>query len=326
MEGTHIGILDRVMDLKMDTPLRAVLSASDEAVDASLVWLDIGRAHALASRRLRVGSEWSLTVTEGGHDTTLPVRILAVRVRTEIKQGPRVLHLCSLAVPPEDLGLLEALLRRVNPTVAPPERPTAPDPPEPQQVESARKLDTGAILEETRAETERARRRQEERQRRQEERQRVREKARRSSNPHRSRRRLPPQRRLSSHIPKNAVGTENQRERPVFESRNTGRKGVRTAELIRPEFHHGDPPVVVATFASTDLFRRSTRSGTGWIQVTLADLDEVPDGQDMALELILPTGTQVHTVVQVARRGRGRMILESRELSKGARDAIRLVS
>ena len=135
-------------------------------------------------------------------------------------------------------------------------------------------------------------------------------------------------RRLSSHIPRAGSASDSPTERPAPrpEPRDDGKRGLRTAELVRPEFHHGDPPVVVATFASTDLFRRSTRSGAGWLQLTLADLDEIPDDQDLSLELILPTGVQVHAIIQVARRGRGRMILESRQLSRGALEAIQIVS
>jgi len=367
------------MDLALGAPLAAALGAGEDVFDARVVWLNTCRAHALTTRRLRVGSEWPLTLRDPSGALALQVRVLAVRVRTEIKEGPRVLHLCSVDLPAGGHPGLEALLRIINPSVAPPERtstmpseadqseepesnwsmeleddsasesmaesmsesasaevgrvpePVAPTPPweadpTPPAVEQARKIDSGALLEGSRQDKERARKREEARDERRQRRARRKERA--ASVPRRSRRRLPPQRRLSNHIPRNAdQAAEADRPRPSFNTEPSApKKGLRVAELVKPEFHHGDPPIVVATFASTELFRRSTRSGSGWLQLTLADREDIPDQQEMALELILPTGVQVHTLVQVARRGRGRMILEARDLSPAAADSIRVVS
>jgi hypothetical protein len=352
------------MDLVMDAPLGASLGDGDDTQPARVIWLDTGRAHILLKRRLRVGSEWPLHLPHEAGDFPLGARVLAVRVRPEIKEGPRVLHLCSLIIPSESHLGLEALLRAVNPTAAPPERKPppvpepaeeapeededdwdfdelAPDPepkPEPEHnteppQEQARKVNTGAPLEESRRDTTRARQREEGRAERERKREGSRSKARTGDVPRSTRRRLPPQRRLSSHIPRSGDGTAKpvastkpRTDEHRTETREDGKRGLRTAELVRPEFHHGDPPVIVATFGSTDLFCRSTRTGEGWLQLTLTDVEDVPGEQDLSLELILPTGVQVHVIIQVARRGRGRMILETRQLSQGAQESIRLVT
>ena len=369
------------MDLAMAAPLAARVGTEDDAHDAQVVWLDTGRAHALLARRLPIGSTLPLTLAHDIDTTGLQVRVLAVRVRPEIKSGPRVLHLCSLVIPPEGPGALEALLRAVNPTVAPPPaaepapvpEPAAQDdgesqpdwdfddepepadpawdfddqpapepepalPPEPGEPAWDLEVDSSSVSDsEPEPEPERpsppTRRRE-----------RLREadtgtepspRHRRSNRrpapppPRSNPRRLPPQRRLSNHIPRATPGAPRDEPPPTRPSRpqreDPSKKGLRTAELVRAEFHHGNPPMVIVAFTSTDLWRRSTRSGEGWFQLTLADLEEVPEQQDMSLEMTLPTGVNVQARVQVARRGRGRMILEARSLSESTQEALRRI-
>ncbi len=261
------------MELTLDAPVGAILGEDESQQDAQVTWLDTGRVHLLLTQRLRVGSEWPLNLSHDTSPVLLRARVLAVRVRTHLKEGPRVLHLCSLLLPPEGHEGLETLLRQINPELAPPERPGPP-----QQSTAPR-----------------------------------REKKSRSS-----RRRLPPQRRLSRHIPKLQQDDDAAASTPAPQRPATRSRGLSTAELVHPEFTPGEPPVLVASIPSLVLFDRCCRWGPGWLQLTLSDLDEVPRDQDVALELILPNSAQVHIVVHVARRSRGRMILEARELSRAA--------
>ena len=268
------------MELALDAPLAAVLGEADARQEGQVTWLDTGRVHVLLRQRLRVGSQWPLELSSPTGPVTVELRVLAVRVRTQIKEGPRVLHLCSLLLPPSGHEGLEALLRQVNPDVAPPGRPR-PTEPSPSRAES---------------------------------------KTRKSS-----RRRLPPQRRLSRTIPRAQQDTDSS---PTVSGTGAPKeaksrsRGLSTAELIRPEYSPGEPPVLVASIPYVDLFDRCCRWGSGWLQLTLCDVEEVPTRQDLDLKLVLPSGTQIHTRVRIARRSRGRMILESRELSRSAWRAI----
>ncbi len=280
-----VNVLQQVSRLQMPETVEVQLRAGGDVLEGRAVWVDPGRAHIELDKRLPGGTEGTLRIRLRRSRVRVIVKVLAV---TKPAEGAhhRHLHLCALDVPPAAQPAFEALLRAVNPSLAP------PPPQDPETRRPARSTRTDPEAEET---------------------------------PRRSRsRRLPPQRRLSSRIPKPTDEPLQPRRRTSGPTRR-GPRGLAPDELVKTVFHRGTPPVLEAVFVSAELWSRSARLGPGWLQLVLAQCEDIEEQDEVYLDLELPTGAVCSLHGRIARAGRGRMLVEIRDLPPAVQESMKKV-
>jgi len=125
----------------------------------------------------------------------------------------------------------------------------------------------------------------------------------------------PPARSEGSKVAARSV-TEAPARRRERRRRTRRIKGLRTEELVPAIRKPGTLDEAIVRFDSVDLWRRSARVGKDWLQLVLADSLGTPVNERVGLTLVLPSGRACFVTARLARRSRGRIILEAGGLSE----------
>jgi len=243
------------------------------------VWIEPGRVHVLLHKRLPRDVECRLRLCGPDRPVKLFAKVLVVEATPCEGTGPSILHLCAVEVPPPAIREFDSLLRRVNPGTAPLQLPNEP-------VATPRRPARPEPPPQARP----------------------------------AKPRLTPQRRRPARVPK--VVQPSNRGAVIRERRPPRRAGtavgLRVEELVQAQVEDDRGRQLVARFDCPALWRRSARLGQDWLQLVVADSLDAPVGELLALTLVLPTGRACFLQVRLARRSRGRIILEASGLSEAS--------